>query len=143
MTLIRDGVTVGKAWECHIDQWFDTHPDTGVPFAGLRIPMYEEALALVRNASRHFGFMRTIGWDVAITPDGPMLIEANAYWNPKRVQILTGPILTPEIVAGLQPRAWYTPWDRTHMHPHYRERYAGGPLQRWHARRRKRFADGD
>lgn len=62
--------------------------------------------------------------------------------NPQKIQLLTGPVITPEIAAGLQPRSWYTPWDRTHMYPNYREHYAGGPLRRWHARRRARFAAG-
>ena len=34
------------------------------------------------RAARAFAPLRTIGWDVAITPDGPSLIEGNVTWDP-------------------------------------------------------------
>lgn len=43
--------------------------------------LWEEAFALVRGAAPHFLPLRTLGWDIAITPDGPMIIEANAHWG--------------------------------------------------------------
>ncbi|HTI33289.1 MAG TPA: sugar-transfer associated ATP-grasp domain-containing protein, partial [Miltoncostaea sp.] len=48
---------------------------------GWRLPMYQEACALVRDAAPHMLPMRTIGWDVAITPGGPVVVEANNYWG--------------------------------------------------------------
>ncbi len=47
----------------------------------LRVPMWDEACALVRDAAPHFLPLRTLGWDIAITPGGPMIIEANAHWG--------------------------------------------------------------
>lgn len=116
----------------------EKHPDTGVQMQGVAVPLFDEALQLALRASREFGFMGTIGWDVAVTDDGPLLIEANAYWQFDRGQRFLGAFLTPEIVAGLRPRRPFQPWDKTHMHPGYRSRYAGGWLQRWHAARRAR-----
>jgi hypothetical protein len=46
-----------------------------------RVPSWHEALALVHDAARHFPPLRTLGWDVAITPDGPVIVEANAHWG--------------------------------------------------------------
>jgi hypothetical protein len=135
--LDADGVG-GTAWDIKADAHYTQHPDTGAAFVGLRVPMFREALALVRRACSHFGFMTTIGWDVAVTPEGPALIEGNAFWNPRYLQGWLGPLLTPEIAAGLPSRHILTPWDKTHMYPGYRARYAGGWLQRWHARRRAR-----
>ncbi|PWH83748.1 hypothetical protein DIS18_04120 [Algibacter marinivivus] len=53
------------------------HPDSGFRFNGFEIPFYEEACESVINASRIIPD-RLIGWDVAITPDGPVIIESNA-----------------------------------------------------------------
>lgn len=58
---------------------YEAHPDTGIPFKGYRIPMIEEAIALAKKAALVVPQTRHVGWDVAITPDGPALIEGNDY----------------------------------------------------------------
>jgi len=60
----------------------DRHPITGVPFDGFQLPSWPEAIALVKAAQRCFAGLGTLGWDVALTDDGPKLIEANARWDP-------------------------------------------------------------
>lgn len=53
------------------------HPDTGVEFKGFQLPFYQETVDMCLRAHEyHYGtFM--IGWDVAITPNGPIIIEVN------------------------------------------------------------------
>ncbi len=46
-----------------------------------RIPCWDDAVALACRAAVEFPGMRTLGWDVAVTPDGPRVIEANAHWG--------------------------------------------------------------
>lgn len=58
---------------------YDAHPDTGVVFKGYRLPMLADAIETVERAAREIPQMRHIGWDVAITPDGPAIIEGNEY----------------------------------------------------------------
>ncbi len=58
---------------------FDRHPDTGVAFVGYELPMLQEAIDLVKKAAFVIPQMRHVGWDVAITPDGPAIIEGNEY----------------------------------------------------------------
>jgi len=58
------------------------HPETGVSFDGFQIPMWQEAIDLAKTAHRSFGSFGSLGWDIAITTDGPKLIEANAWWDP-------------------------------------------------------------
>ena len=55
------------------------HPDTGVPFEGFPVPLWEEACVLVRAVALKFLPLRTVGWDIALTPDGPYIVEGN--WN--------------------------------------------------------------
>ena len=134
----EDGV-LGPAYSSKTWERFESHPDTGAAIAGRPVPMFEEAKALARRASHELGFMGTIGWDVGVTPDGPTLVEGNALWDPTAVQDVLGPFLTPEVAAGLMPRSWWTPWDRTHMYPFYEKDAAGGWLQRRLAARRRRW----
>ena len=60
----------------------ERHPGTGIPFEGFVLPHWHEALELVRHAQRCFPQLPSLGWDVALTADGPRLIEANARWDP-------------------------------------------------------------
>lgn len=55
----------------------EVHPDSGLSFSGFRIPYFKKAHALVRRAAETALPNPITGWDIAITPDGPILIEAN------------------------------------------------------------------
>ncbi|MBY0396350.1 MAG: hypothetical protein K2X91_07755, partial [Thermoleophilia bacterium] len=54
----------------------------GLPAAGARLPLWGDAVALVRRAAPVFLPMRCVGWDVALTPDGPVIVEGNMWWDP-------------------------------------------------------------
>jgi hypothetical protein len=58
------------------------HPRTRVPFERFHLPDWEVACALARRAAVLFLPLRTLGWDVALTSDGPRLVEANMWWDP-------------------------------------------------------------
>lgn len=57
------------------------HPITGKSFAGFQLPDWQCACKLVKEASSHFLPIRTVGWDVALSPDGPCIIEGNIWWD--------------------------------------------------------------
>lgn len=77
--------------------WHSAHPDTGVVFKGQPIPDWDKIVALVYRAAPLAPFVRTIGWDVAATPEGPVFIEANFSWGPMMCQACSGPLLTPKL----------------------------------------------
>lgn len=52
------------------------HPDSKFKLKGFKIPYFKEACDLVTEAVKHIPD-RFIGWDVAITINGPVIIEAN------------------------------------------------------------------
>ena len=58
---------------------YDKHPDTGIPLVGYQLPMVQEAIALAKDAAQVFPRMGHVGWDMAITPDGPAIIEGNNF----------------------------------------------------------------
>lgn len=55
------------------------HPDTGHVLAGFQLPDWTSSCELALRAAREFAPLRFVGWDIAPTPDGPVLIEGN--WN--------------------------------------------------------------
>lgn len=57
-------------------------PATGERIEGRLLPPWTDACALVTDAARHLLPIRTIGWDVAVTARGPVVIEANMWWDP-------------------------------------------------------------
>lgn len=59
----------------------ETHPKTGLNFKEYKVPMWEEACEFAKDAAVKFSPIRAVGWDVAITPDGPSLIEGNFYFD--------------------------------------------------------------
>ena len=140
-TGLDDNGIAGTAYCRYDDGEYECHPNTGARIRGFQVPFFDEALALAVHASKTLGFMSTFGWDIAITADGPMIVEANPGWNFRSVQQRLGPLLTAKIAAGLMPRAWYTPWDRTRMYPHYLGHYRGGWWQRRLAARRERWQE--
>ena len=56
---------------------YTTHPNTGYPFLGLKIPFWEEAIQMVKQAHIRFQTCAILGWDIAITEERPVIIEAN------------------------------------------------------------------
>lgn len=70
----------------HGGQWVSSHPGTGVEFVGTQIPTWQDTIALCRHAARLFPGVRSIGWDIIITPQGPILLEGNENWGLEVVQ---------------------------------------------------------
>lgn len=65
------------------------HPDTDIVFEGFSVPCFEQALQLVRTAAALVPD-RLVGWDVAIAPDGPVLIEANPNYDTRVSEVAYG-----------------------------------------------------
>ena len=59
------------------DEVYHKHPDTGFVAKGFQVPFWKEILELTANAAAVIPQVGYIGWDVAITSDGPVLIEGN------------------------------------------------------------------
>lgn len=64
----------------------DRYADTGVAFAGIQVPYWREAVAAVTRGQAELPTLWSTGWDVAITPAGPRILEANAWWGADLIQ---------------------------------------------------------
>ncbi len=56
------------------------HPVTNTPIVGFQIPFWKETMDMIVAAALLRPENRSIGWDVAITQQGPELIEGNHDW---------------------------------------------------------------
>lgn len=59
---------------------YTRHPASGAYLPGFQIPFWPELIACVRRAMDRVPGMGYVGWDIAVTPDGPELIEGNWHW---------------------------------------------------------------
>lgn len=67
------------------------HPDTGSTLEGLQLPFWCETVQLALRAHNALSsHMPVIGWDIAILPDGPILIESNHFPCGNLAQMPTG-----------------------------------------------------
>lgn len=57
------------------------HPVTNTPIIGFEIPYWQECKVMVIKAAKLVPGNRSIGWDVAVTNEGAVLIEGNHNWN--------------------------------------------------------------
>ena len=68
------------------------HPDTNLVFEGYEIPFYQEAITKAIELHKMMYRSHSIGWDIAITKDGPMFIEGNDRWEVSMIQAVHGGI---------------------------------------------------
>lgn len=74
--LHEDGRAMGMGYST-AGELFETHPDTGFRIADYRLPMMEEVRALITDVALVIPEVRYVGWDVVVTPTGPVLVEGN------------------------------------------------------------------
>lgn len=58
---------------------YTEHPDTHIPIVGYQLPFIKEAVNMCLKAALVVPQIRYIGWDVALTENGPAIIEGNTY----------------------------------------------------------------
>ncbi len=68
---------------------FENHPDTDAPIKGETLPYYNEAVEIAKEAHSKVHHLRSIGWDIAISDKGPVIIEGNFGWDQISIQQVT------------------------------------------------------
>lgn len=61
----------------YLDEEFVRHPDTGVAIPGFVIPKWDECVEYVEKAIEMCPGIPCIGWDIAVTKNGPTIVEVN------------------------------------------------------------------
>ena len=79
--IITHAAFCDKEGICHA-----VHPTSGTNLIGFEIPYFKEAVELVKKAALVIPGMRYVGWDIAITENGPVLVEGNNFPSYDMVQ---------------------------------------------------------
>lgn len=79
---------------------YTVHPDTGYDLKDFKVPYFDEAKEMILKAALVVPQMRYIGWDVAITPNGPLIIEGNNY---TAYDFMSLPVQNPSRI-GMMPK---------------------------------------
>ena len=77
----EDGTLYETGKQLSTGREFTNHPSTGFEFSTLQIPYFEAAKELVLRAHQCLYSINSVGWDVAITPYGPVIVEGNVHWG--------------------------------------------------------------
>ncbi|KYK21969.1 hypothetical protein AYK24_02910 [Thermoplasmatales archaeon SG8-52-4] len=66
---------------------YNSHPKTNFLFYGKTVPFLEDAKNIAIEAHRCFPKFTIVGWDIALTETGPMLVEGNTFPNITGMQL--------------------------------------------------------
>lgn len=67
---------------CH----HSVHPDTRAPIEGVIVPNWQQIADLVQRLGRAMPYLKFVGWDIAMTKDGPVVIEGNSQASLTSIQ---------------------------------------------------------
>lgn len=67
-------------------RWYDRHPITDAPILGRRLDQWQDLLDLALRAHAGFPNRILVGWDLALTPDGPVVLEGNSNMDVSFIQ---------------------------------------------------------
>ena len=59
--------------------YYDVHPQTGCKIAGYQLPFWRESVDMCLKAAHVVPQLGYVGWDIAVTQDGPLLVEGNHF----------------------------------------------------------------
>lgn len=77
-TLLNEkGIIDNPCWSDKTISTYTIHPSNGYNLVGFKVPFFEEAINLCKKAALVEPHIRYVGWDVAITTNGPILVEGN------------------------------------------------------------------
>lgn len=83
------------------------HPDTKTKLDNFQIPLVSESVELVKYAALALGD-NLVGWDVGLTPDGPILIEGNHNYGLNMQEMTYGGYNKHPIFQDILKRYVYT-----------------------------------
>jgi len=81
-----------QAWGSLRSDWpqmvqYALHPDSGKQIEGIILPLWHEICELALRAQKSVPLLPTIGWDIALTDDGVLIVEANTAYDAATFQL--------------------------------------------------------
>lgn len=78
MRLSEDGKISSRVVD-DIANVYEEHPIAKIKFSTVKVPFVKEAYDMALKAALEVPEIRYVGWDIAITPNGPVIMEGNEY----------------------------------------------------------------
>ena len=85
----ENGVVMTDGFDWH-NKKTKVHPDSNIQFKSFQIPKWDELLKMVKELSSELSQMHCVGWDLALTDKGWVLVEGNARPQCVAVQTFSG-----------------------------------------------------
>ena len=101
---LENGILRGPAHSYTFDST-PSHPNTGTKFEGIQLPYWPQCLELIHRCVLKFRQFKYLGWDLAISESGPLIVEANGKPDQKLVQYIYGP--AKEKLGIGDPKSYY------------------------------------
>ena len=95
---VRNGRIAGATfgYENRAGPWIERRPENlSTRFPAGFVPEWAGLAATARRFHEATPGLQSVGWDVALTPDGPVVLEGNDNWDMVIAQVLDGPYLSP------------------------------------------------
>lgn len=108
-----------QAYDFARGQAITQHPETGIDLLNLEVDGYREVADLALRASQKFNFLGTVGWDIAWTDRGAMIIEGNIVWECNYLQRGVPGIINDTLAKGLTRHSIFYRWDKSRLYPGY------------------------
>jgi len=96
---LKSGILMDTGYDTK-SRKYSAHPTSNYIFKDHKIPYWDDVLSLVQKIQKEFSFYRLLGSDIAITAEGPVIIEINGAHDNVGLEQKCGPIL-------LDPRVRY------------------------------------
>lgn len=74
---LETGVLKSGIHKYKLGGYYDSHPDTHQKIAGTQLPFFKEVVELTAKAMLAFPETRFVGADIAVSNDGPVVLELN------------------------------------------------------------------
>ncbi len=78
-TTIEENGVIQKPAVDKLGNIYDSHPFTNTPLIGYEIPLFKQAIEFVKTMAISIPEVGYVGWDIAITENGPVVVEANPF----------------------------------------------------------------
>lgn len=95
---LKKGILEGKTIDKKNNESEYT-PSTKIKVDGYEIPYWKEVIKMTKSAAKVNDKVNIVGWDVAITPTGPVIIEGNRGPGMDIIQVLLKRGVKPELEA--------------------------------------------
>ena len=75
--LSEEGKIIHPCWSDKTIKTYEVHPTNNFDFINFQIPYFKQAVELCKKAALVDKHIKYVGWDIAITNDGPIIVEGN------------------------------------------------------------------